>query len=105
MIFLILCGACQTSSNIDIANLKCEALPIQGLMEYKHLLDLQFANAPEGYQGECISDDDFGSILLLPMIIDENGIVNHHRRRCLNGLDDLNATYDRSCRAIEDASQ
>ncbi len=69
----------------------CEKPPIEGLVEYDHLLKLQFALAPEGdLDAPC--EPILSSLYL-------SAIDEHPARYCLPGLDRMLATYDRSCRA------
>ena len=66
----------------------CEAPPLQGVVEYEHLLELQLTES-RVYCIEALSQ------LRLP------AVAGHPERRCLDGLDDLIATYQRSCAALD----
>lgn len=68
---------------------RCEAPPLQGVVEYEQLLDAQM---PDPEQSECDPDT---SLLRIP------ATRLSRERRCLNGLDDLLATYARSCAALD----
>ena len=68
---------------------RCEAPPLQGVIEYEQLLDAQM---PDPEQSECDPDT---SLLRIP------ASGRSRERRCLNGLDDLLATYERACAALD----
>ncbi len=69
----------------------CEEPPIEGLVEYDHLLKLQFALGPEAVDAPC--EPQLSTLYLSP-------VGEHPARYCLPGLDRMLATYDRSCRAL-----
>jgi len=67
----------------------CEDPPIEGIREYAQLIALQ---VPDETRNEC---DPNTSLLRIPAVGD------YPERRCLDGLDDMLATYFRSCAALE----
>ena len=105
MLLSLLCVGvlgCQTTvADQDIP--VCSSLPERGVIEYQHLLALQYPNGADA-DGQC---DPAKSNLLLPavdILIGGSEETFHFReRKCLGGLGDLLATYERSCEAIDAA--